>query len=113
MPRTLRYLYWDSCVFLKYINGETGRAEIIETAWDEISSEPDDRIITSALSIVEVGYAAEEKRLRQLNLQSENKINDMWLDPSVRLVEAMQDIMYTARSLMRETVERGIAVLKP
>ena len=51
MPGKLRLLYWDSCVFLSYINADPGRIDTLDTILDEIyKSNGEMKIVTSILT---------------------------------------------------------------
>lgn len=99
------YHYWDSCVFLAFVNEEPGRVEVIERLWREITEEKDGKIVTSALSIAEVAYGVIERQKRQLDPNIEAKIDAMWHDPSLLIVEAPMKVMYDARQLMRDALQ--------
>lgn len=102
-----RYFYWDSNVFLAFINQEPDRVDIIDSLWAEIANENGSKIVTSSVSIVEVAAAAQERNSRQLDAQIEDKIDDMWLDPTVLLTESPEVVMRNARKLMRDAIPNG------
>ena len=100
------------CVFLSYINDYSARAPIIEALLDD-ARRGELAILTSAISIVEVSFAAVEQRRRRLLPDEERRIDALWLPPSpVRLVEYYPALGYDARALIREAIARGRA-LKP
>jgi len=102
MPvRRGRYFYWDSSIFTAYIGQEPGRVETIEVLWGQISSNGDNRIVTSMIAVAEVGFTVQEKARKILDQGVEQRIDDMWLDPSILLVETNLPIMKEARQLMR------------
>jgi predicted nucleic acid-binding protein len=116
MPDKKRlYIYWDSCVFLSYIQKDASRVMSIEGIWEEISKNKESKIITSSVSILEVAFAAYEKTGGILDAKVADRLDKMWRDPSILLVEAAPFIMYRARDLMRETIasSRGEWSLKP
>jgi len=105
--------YWDSSVFLAYINGEPARLPIIDSLLQEIEQEQSRRIYTSTISRVEVAFAAVEARSAVLDAQTMADIDALWDDRSVvEVVELHDEIALAARGLMREAVGRGWA-LKP
>jgi hypothetical protein len=55
MPDPNRF-YWDACVFLAAVNGETDRVPHIDALMDA-ASKGDILIFTSTVSIVEVSFA--------------------------------------------------------
>jgi predicted nucleic acid-binding protein len=117
MP-TSRYLYWDSSVFAGYIGQEPDRVDVIQAVWDDIAQHRADRIVTVTLSVAEVIYVATEqiqtppKPRRILDPQAEAKLEAIWEDPSVYLVDPPIAVMRMARDLMRKAVPHGW-VLKP
>lgn len=102
-----RYLYWDSCVFLAYLNEEPGRVRAIEDLWEEIANEEKSRIVTASISIVEVVVAAHEKNQSQLSKEVEKKLDAMWDDPSVLTVDVPEIVMREARVLIRNSIPQG------
>jgi predicted nucleic acid-binding protein len=116
MPgRNRLYVYWDSCVFLSYLQKDSSRITAIEGIWEEVSKNKESKIITSSVSIVEVAFAAYEKTGGILDAEIAEKLDKMWRDPSILLVEAAPFIMYRARDLMRKAIaaSRGEWSLKP
>jgi len=53
-------IYWDSCIFLSYINDEPKRVNIIEDVWRNILNDKK-KVLTSTISIVEVAHGSERK----------------------------------------------------
>jgi len=112
MPDPQRRIYWDASVFLSYINGYADRAPTIETLLDE-AQRGDFELLTSALSTVEVSFAAAEQQRQRLSPDVEAKIDQLWLPPSpVKLVEFYALIGEGAKALMRAAITRGWS-LKP
>lgn len=107
-----RLTYWDSCVFLSYINGEAERLYILDAFLDGIKkSNGKQKIVTSALSITEVSFAASERNKRTLSSDIEQKLNIFWNDSSVfHIIEVHEEIALSARTLMRQGLidERSI-----
>ncbi len=67
MPANPQLLYWDSCVFLSYIDAEKDRVDTLETILDEVhKSGGAKKIVTSTVSIVEVAFGAQEKDKRRI-----------------------------------------------
>lgn len=114
MPKKARRLYWDSNVFLDYINANPANVNTIASLLHEIEKNDDDIILTSVLSKVEVAFAAYEKTQGALDPQVEADIDALWEDPSViELIDLNDDITLKARSLLREALKRGWARLTP
>lgn len=97
-----RYFYWDSSVFTAYAKQEPGRVDIIETLWGEIAAHSEDRIVTSTLSIAEVVHGGALKLGHPLPPAMIARIDAIWTDPSVMVIEVPEVVMYHARDLMRE-----------
>jgi predicted nucleic acid-binding protein len=102
-----RFCYWDSNIFLAYINQEPGRVGTIDSLWEEIEKENGGKVVTSTVSIVEVAAAAQERIQKQLDAQAELKIDGMWQDPTVLLVESPEVVMRIARKLIRDALPAG------
>ncbi len=102
-----RYIYWDSSIFLAYLNGESGKVDTIEEVWTAVAANSADRIVTAVIAIAEVAQAAAERTRKVLDPQALTRIDAMWTDPSILLVEIPVPVMYIARSLMRDAVPRG------
>jgi predicted nucleic acid-binding protein len=106
-------LYWDSSVFLAYINGEIRRLSTIDALLEEIERNEGRRIFTSTISRVEVAFATVEAQSATLSSQTLSDIDALWDDRSVvEVVELHDEIALGARALMREAVSRGWS-LKP
>lgn len=114
MPINPQLFYWDSCVFLSYIDAEPGRVDTIADLFDEIQrSKGAKKIVTSTASIVEVAYGSQEKLKRVLDPAVQQRIDNLWNDTSVlSFIEYHEGIGYMARALMREAISSGYS-LKP
>lgn len=60
MPDKSDRIYWDACVFLAYINGDDGRADVIQQLLDE-AAEGAFELVTSTVSQVEVAFGKQNK----------------------------------------------------
>ena len=107
MPDDPRMIYWDSCLFLHYIEGTPEWMPILDSLIDEASKAGSTLVIvTSTLSIVEVAYAKAEKSRRVLDPAVVAGMDALWADRSaVQLVEFDQVIARDARDLMRRSIE--------
>lgn len=103
-----RFVYWDACCFLSYMNDEPDRADTL----DDLLADSKDRrsplkIVTSAISMVEVAYAASEKD-DQLASTALDDIDALWQDTqAVSLIEFYPEIGRAARDLIRQAMFRG------
>lgn len=113
LPEPRRY-YWDSCVFLSYINGVPDRLPTIDVLLAESANPDEEReIVTSTYTITEVAFALHEKAQAALDSAAEDKIDSLWTDRyAVKLIDFHEGIARDARTLIRGTVESGLS-LKP
>ena len=110
MPLNSRMrVYWDSCVWLSYVNGMTDRLPVLDALLAESASEKGTiTILTSVLSQVEVAFGATEQTKKVLDLSIESEIDQLWADrDTVKLVEYHELIGIEARNLIRSGVSRG------
>ena len=107
MPEYPRIFYWDSCVFLSYVNGYPDRTPVLDVLLDE-SSKGSIKLHTSTLAQVEVAFSASEQKRKALDPLEEQRIDSLWADPEVLVsVEFHDGIGRVARGLMRNAIERG------
>ncbi len=110
MPDTL--IYWDANLFLSYINGHPDRMPTLDALLN-MTANGSVAIYTSALTQVEVAFAASEQARRVLDPQEEQKIDNLWNDPNaVSMVEFHDGIGRQARSMIRNAIAQGWS-LKP
>jgi predicted nucleic acid-binding protein len=114
MPPEPQRNYWDSCVFLSYINGVADRLPTIDALLAE-STDPEHQreIVTSSFTIVEVAFALHEKTQKVLDSEAEDKIDALWADRyAVKLIDFHEGIAREARTLVRGAIAAGFS-LKP
>ena len=105
MPK--RKVYFDSCVFLSYINGDIDRLPHIDALFDEITSHGTE-VYTSELSIVEVAFGQIEQTQQAPSPDIEKRIDSLWLPGSpILLVEYYRLIGDDAKALMRLGLTKG------
>jgi predicted nucleic acid-binding protein len=105
MFTSLPAYYWDSCVMLSYINGDSNRLPDIEALLDR--SGKDFRLVTSVLSIVEVAFAKIEQDARALSDEQAAAISKLWEPNSpITTSEFYQLIAEDAQALIREAMTR-------
>lgn len=103
-----RFLYWDTDVFLSYLNEHPDRISTLQSILDNISKDKQSLIVTSTISKVEVAWVAHEKLNRVLNPSEESRIDALWNDSSViDFVEFHDDIAIIARDIMRTGMIKG------
>jgi len=111
MPDDLPLNYWDSCVFLSYINGIADRLRDIDALLER--SGKDCQIITSTVTIVEVAFGKVEQDRGELDEETGVKIAGLWAsDSPVKVVEFFPALGEAARDLIRKALPSGIS-LKP
>jgi hypothetical protein len=114
MANAQQLMYWDSCVFLAYMNNEQDHVPTIDAFLEGVAkSNGKKKIVTSILAKVEVAVAVTEKNTNRLSDDVEEKIDALWADSSVlELIELHDGIATEARTLIRRAVSRGWS-LKP
>ncbi|MGF1505709.1 MAG: type II toxin-antitoxin system VapC family toxin [Anaerolineae bacterium] len=103
-----RLRYWDSCVFLKWLLDEEGADVIqglLQTLRDQDEAKPDIQIVTSVLTLTEVAYAANEKKQRRLDPETEQRIDHLWDVPYIVVVDLNRRVARQARQLVRRSIE--------
>ena len=108
MSSKARVIYWDSCVFLHYIEGTRQWMPVLDALLEEASQSNDLVIVTSTISITEVAFAEPERDNQNLDPKIVAAIDDLWNDRSaVKLVEYSEVIARDARELLRRKVQLG------
>lgn len=100
-------LYWDSCAWLGFLNGEDDKKRELEIIY---SAARDGRfeIWTSTLSMVEVRRTAAEKHEpKPLSDENNGKIRQLFEQRFVFSIPLAQDIADNARELFRTTPGLG------
>ncbi len=112
MPGKAKIIYWDSNVFIHYIEETAAYIHVLDELLRQ-AEKGDVEIVTSILSIAEVAFHTEERNKTRLNPLVETKIEALWADRSaVNLVEFNQLIAREARDLIRISVGNGWTGLK-
>ena len=81
MPGSPPRVYWDSCVFLSYFNGDTDRLPQIEALLKSASADNAIEIVTSTISITEVAFAQVEQT-GKTDPAIEAAMDNLWADRS-------------------------------
>ena len=103
-----RFLYWDTDVFLSYLNDNPDRIPTLQAILDNVSKDKQHLIVTSTITKVEVAWVAHEKLNRVLSTDEEKRIDALWDDSSViEFVEFHDDIAIFARNIMRTGMIKG------
>lgn len=115
-----KYIYCDSCVFIAYFNAEAGRVDVLDQLFDDIQKDKDRKILTSAFSIAEVGYAENEivtvGNRREVRLQqgAEDRLDQFWSDSSlIELIDVQAILTRNARNLMRQAAILKLGLKPP
>lgn len=104
--------YWDSNVFISYLEATLDRITDIEAVIEEVLRNPASIIYTSAFSIVEVAFLSTEKGTRTLDSTILAKIDALWNTRPFQIVEFNPIIARLARDLVRNGFTDGYK-LKP
>lgn len=104
-----RRIYWDSCVWLRYINESPEDKEVLDTLLrDSALRNGDSHLITSIIALTEVAFAAAEQNNQTLDADVEQKIDSLWRDRrAITMVEFYPALALQARGLIRMSVEQG------
>ncbi len=108
---SIRHVYWDSCVFLSYLGGVPNRIADIKALLYEIR-QTKGIIYTSELTKVEVAYTAEARFQGRLNEDEKARIEALWADENIELVEFQSLIGDIAVELVRDAMAANRS-LKP
>ena len=102
-----RRIYWDSDVWLSYVNGYPDRLPVLETLLaDSRASLADIELLTSTIAQTEVAFALIERESQTLDPEVEAKIDSLWTDErALTLVEYHTAIAREARHLIRLGIE--------
>jgi predicted nucleic acid-binding protein len=108
----LKEFYWDSCVFISYINGIPERLADIE--WFLAESGKEHQLVTSVFTIAEVSFAELEKTGGRLDEDVLKRIDALWIadDSPVKLIDIYPQIVFGARDLARRSIEAGLGTIK-
>jgi predicted nucleic acid-binding protein len=112
MPVSTPRVYWDSCVFIDYIERT---AALIATLDSIVAAAQRSEliIVTSVLSISEVSFAASERAAGFVDPSSFAAVDAMWSDRSiVTLVEVDAVVAIAAREIIRRGMNES-RTLKP
>lgn len=113
MPSNPSRIYWDSCVFLSYLDAIPERMPTLDALLYRAQTDSQLEIVTSTVSVVEVAFATDERGKDQLRAEELEKIEAFWADSSAfRLAEFHRLIATDARGLIRAAVAQGLS-LKP
>ncbi len=107
MAKTFK-VYWDSCAWLGFLNGETEKKRELELVYSEAHSKGAFEIWTSALTLVEVRrIRAEQYDQKPLSTAHLNTIRDVFRQKFVKTVPLDGALAEQARDVFRETPNLG------
>jgi predicted nucleic acid-binding protein len=107
MVERLPLIYWDADIFMSYVEDHPDRAPLIDLLLGDARAGKLE-LITSVITVAEVGYAASERLAGALSADVLQKIDGLWaVGGPVRVVEVYPLIASRARNLIREGVPRG------
>ena len=93
-------VYWDACAWLGLLNGETDKAQELEVVWEK-AKHGELEIWTSAFCIAEVYKVKCEGGKTGLSPENDDKINDLFDQDWVYIVQVDLAIARLAKSLLR------------
>lgn len=93
-------VYWDACAWLGLLNGETEKSQALEVVWKG-AEKGDIQIWTSAFCIAEVFRVKCENDWSKLSPENDDKINNMFNQSFVQLVQVDLEIAQLAKKLLR------------
>src|SRR4051812_21018333 len=106
MHSRVQRLYWDSSVFLAYLEG---RETLTCDALLASARKREIEILTSVLSVTEVALVEEETRRQHPDPAVDEAIAALWADPrAVKFVEYNLLIAREAQALIRAALERAV-----
>jgi predicted nucleic acid-binding protein len=107
MPDRKR-VYWDACVFLRYVNDDKDSAPTIDQILQQAEKlNSGIQIVTSIISLTEVSGGIEYQGRVLLTQEIEDRVNKLWEDRrTINLVEYFELIALEARSLIRRSREK-------
>lgn len=104
MPRKV---YWDSNVFLDYIEGTPEKLPVLDALLEDAKNGIT-HIYTSAFTVAEVAFAHVEQTGKVLDPGIEASIDSLWSDRDmITLYEVTEFISRQARSVMRAAITHG------
>lgn len=100
-------IYWDSCAWIGFLNGETNKKRELEIVYGSARN-GNYELWTSTLSMIEVRRLDTEKQdAKPLSEENHKKIKDIFGQPFVKPIPLAQDIAEHARDLVRTTEGLG------
>lgn len=113
MPASPARIYWDSRVFIDYVERTSG---MIATLDSIVSAAQRNElvIVTSVLAISQVSHAAAERASGFVDPASFADVDAMWSDRSVvTLIEVDAVVAMTAREIIRRGMNESRAIKPP
>ena len=99
-------VYWDACAWLGLLNGEAEKAQELKVVWEK-AEHGEVEIWTSAFCIAEVDKVKCEGEKTGLSPEHDDKINDLFNQDWVYIVQVDLAIARLAKSLLRSQAKLG------
>lgn len=113
MRANMAYIYWDACVFLEYFHANPSYIQTLDQILDKIEQDPQQKVVTSVLSLTEIAYVQSEKHRARLAPDFETILNLFWNNRNIiQLIDVNTSIAFQARGFIRQTIPAGYS-LKP
>jgi predicted nucleic acid-binding protein len=101
MPAKRDLVYWDSCIFIDYMNREPSRIDTLDAVL-ESARRKEILIVTSTTTITEVFFAASERE-GSLDGEIVTKLDELWDDEDrIKLIEFHRVIAAETRMIARK-----------
>lgn len=95
------YNYWDSSVFISYLNRDPSRIATIDEVIRLFRPLRNRFIVTSALTIAEVAKIVPADRHAMSPSEMDDLLEQLWTDPLVKTVDITEGILKLSRPLIR------------
>ena len=100
-------IYWDSNVFLSYLEESPGRGDPIDALIEQATRQRTIRIVTSVVTVAEVAFLGSERKAGTLEREVEPILDRIWDDPVFNLIAVTLPISQVARRLIRASLFAG------
>lgn len=96
-------------MFLAFLNNEPERADICDQLFENVSRDPNQKLLTSTHSLVEVAFIESERTEWVLSDDTEERMDALWSDTNLLENEEYSEIIARgARTLIRWATIRYI-----
>lgn len=104
-------VYWDTNLFIHFMNDHPVHAPVIEGIWDEVRQKGG-KVVTSQVAKVELVLIGGESG-KELDESAEKQLDAFWDSPNLLIADLTDWVLKRARRLIREAKQAGFKGLKP